>query len=95
MVTFQPSSRTVSVRLDALTDDIQEPPEIVTLDFEISATIDVSKGSNSQATVTVIDNSPREFIPSAKLMLPCTYLPTYIKLCVQNVCVCVFVRDIL
>ena len=80
MVTFQPSSRNISVTLDAVTDEIQEPPEIVTLDFEISATIDVGKGSNSQATVTVNDNSPREFIPSAKLMPPCTYLPLCVKL---------------
>lgn len=58
VVTFQPSSRNISVTLDAVTDEIQEPPEIVTLDFEISATIDVGKGSNSQATVTVNDNSP-------------------------------------
>ena len=74
MVTFQPSSQNISVKLDAVTDEIQEPPEIVTLDFLISATIDVGKGSNSQATVTVNDNSPREYIPSAKLMLLCAYI---------------------
>ena len=62
VATFQPSSRTVAVTLTAVPDDIQEPLEIVTLDFEITATIDVAKGSNSQATVNVSDNTQREFI---------------------------------
>ena len=62
VATFQPSSRTVAVTLTAVPDDIQEPLEIVTLDFEITATIDVAKGSNSQATVNVSDNTPREFV---------------------------------
>lgn len=83
VVTFQPSSRTVSVTLNAVTDEVQEPQEVVILDFEISATIDVGKGSNSQANVTVIDNSLREFIPLARMMLPCIYI--YILSCVHRV----------
>ena len=62
MFTFQPSSQTVTVTLNAVSDNIQEPTETVTLDFEISATIDVGKGSNSQATVIVIDSTSCEFI---------------------------------
>ena len=69
MATFQPSSQTVSVTLNAVSDDIQEPTETVTLGFEISATIDVGKGRNSQATVTISDNTPREFIPLVKLII--------------------------
>ena len=60
VATFQPSSQTVSVTLDALTDDVQELPEVVTLDFVISATISVVKGSNNQAQVNITDNTPRE-----------------------------------
>ena len=69
MATFQPSSQTVLVTLNAVSDNIQEPTETVTLDFEISATIDVGKGSDSQATVTISDNTPREFIPHVKLII--------------------------
>lgn len=64
VATFQPSSRAASVTLNAVSDDVQEPPEIVTLDFEISATIGVVKGSDSQAQVTVNDNTPRECVIS-------------------------------
>ena len=60
VATFQPSSRTVSVTLDALADEIQELNEIVTLDFEISATSGVVKGSDDQAQVNISDNTPRE-----------------------------------
>lgn len=60
VATFQPSSRTVSVTLDALADDMQELNEVVTLGFEVTARIGVSKGDNDTAEVTVTDTTTSE-----------------------------------
>ena len=60
-VTFEPSNRRVSVSVTALTDDIQELTENVTLMFDISQSgLRTARGDPSQATVSINDTTESE-----------------------------------
>ena len=62
-VTFEPSNRRVSVSVTALTDDIQELTENVTLMFDISQVgLRTAPGDPSQATVSITDATESECV---------------------------------